>query len=208
MRDFLQKSLSNPEVYIGLQKLLGADRLRRLCIDQFAKVRPGERVLDIGCGPGYILDYLPEIDFVGFDTDPGYIEYASRKYAGRGKFHCDVFSEKHVEELGEFDVVLLFGILHHVDDAVAKNLMRLLARCSRPTGRVVTIDPCFVPDQTFIQRFIAKADRGKFVRTEAAYDRLASVYFGSIQAKVFHNTCRIPSTERLACLTEPIRPLR
>src|SRR4051794_22054453 len=111
MLHFLQKPLSYPEIYIGFQKLLGADRLRRLCIDQFAKVKPGDRVLDIGCGPGYVMDYLPDVDFVGFDTDRGCIEYAAKKYDGRGKFLCETFAEKHVKELGEFDVVLLFGIL-------------------------------------------------------------------------------------------------
>ena len=204
MLAFLQSPLGNPEIYIAVQKLLGADRLRRLAIAEFAKVKPCERVLDIGCGPGYVLDYLPEVDFVGFDTSQRYIEHAANKYGNRGSFYCDMFSEKRAGELGKFDVILLFGLLHHVDDVVAENLLGLLAECSMPEVRLVTIDPCFVPDQNFLQRAVARADRGKFVRTEAAYDLLGSTHFRSVEAKVFHNVCRIPSTERVACLTEPI----
>ena len=55
----LHDLLRSPPVYIRWQRILGADRLRQICLDQFLQLREGERVLDIGCGPGYILDYMP-----------------------------------------------------------------------------------------------------------------------------------------------------
>jgi SAM-dependent methyltransferase len=81
----LRGLLRSPRLYIGWQRILGADRLRRLCLHEFLKLREGERVLDIGCGPGYILDYMPPVDYIGFDTEAGYIEstktlFRSRKF--------------------------------------------------------------------------------------------------------------------------------
>ncbi len=48
----------------------------------------GDRILDIGCGPGDILDSPPPVDYYGFDLNDAYIRFARRKYSGRGKFYC------------------------------------------------------------------------------------------------------------------------
>src|SRR5437016_10081636 len=47
-------------------------------------VRPGDRVLDVGCGPGYFARMMsqvvgPEGSVVGVDAAPEMTEYASRK---------------------------------------------------------------------------------------------------------------------------------
>jgi SAM-dependent methyltransferase len=82
----LHNFLRSPSLYVRWQRILGAYRLRQICLDDVLKLRAGERVLDIGCGPGYILDYMPKVDYVGFDTEPRYIEYAIEHYADRGRF--------------------------------------------------------------------------------------------------------------------------
>ena len=148
--------LRSPQMYIGLQRILGADRLRRICLDEFMKLREGERVLDIGCGPGYILDYMPRVEYVGFDTEPRYIEYARARYSDRGRFFCEHFTQAHVTEFPPFDAIMLFGIVHHLEDAVAAELLGLLAQCLAVDGRIVTVDPCFTPNQSRIARFMAE----------------------------------------------------
>ena len=181
-------------MYIGLQRILGADRLRRICLDEFMKLREGERVLDIGCGPGYILDYMPRVEYVGFDTEPRYIEYARARYSDRGRFFCEHFTQAHVAEFPPFDAIMLFGIIHHLDDVVAADLLGLLAQCLAVNGRIVTVDPCFTPNQSRIARFMAESDRGQFVRDEEAYRSLVSERFAQMQAKIVTDGCRIPYT--------------
>jgi SAM-dependent methyltransferase len=44
------------------------------------------RVLDIGCGPGYMVEYLRGATYFGFDINSRYIAYA-KKYGGRGSFY-------------------------------------------------------------------------------------------------------------------------
>jgi len=198
------RALGHPTVYLWLQRTLGADRLRRLCLDRFAKLKPGERVLDLGCGPGYIRDFMPRVDYVGFDTEQRYIDYARKRYAGRGEFYCETFSQKHVDTIAAFDAVLLLGVLHHMDDATVSTLMGLLGRCLKPGGRVVTVDPCFTPDQSAIARYVAESDRGHYVRTAEGYNALVNCHYSHVSAEIFHNVCRIPSTERIMRLSEPI----
>jgi SAM-dependent methyltransferase len=199
----LQTALGSPAIYIGVQRLVGSDRLRRICLDSYLKLKPGERVLDIGCGPGYILDFMPDVDFVGFDTDPRYIDYARRKYGRRGRFHCAKFAAEHVRQLGAFDAIMLMGILHHLSDVEARDLLRLLSQGLTKKGRIVALDACFADDQSRIARWMAEHDRGEFVRTPVAYARLFAGLLICREAVVLSNVCRIPSTEIVHVLTLP-----
>jgi SAM-dependent methyltransferase len=198
--------LRSPPLYIRWQRILGADRLRQICLDDFLKLREGERVLDIGCGPGYILDYMPLVDYVGFDTEPRYIEYAREHYPDRGRFFCEHFAQAHVRKFKPFDAIMLLGIIHHVDDVVAEDLFGLLAKCLAPNGRVVTLDPCFIPGQSRVSRWVAQADRGGFVRNEQGYRRLGGNHFADVEARLVSNICRIPSTELIVRLGRPHEP--
>ena len=60
-------------LYDPLVKLLGADRARAVLLEQ-AVLRPGHRVLDIGCGTGTLAVSIkrqhPNVDVVGLDPDP------------------------------------------------------------------------------------------------------------------------------------------
>jgi SAM-dependent methyltransferase len=190
-----------PMLYIALQRLLGADRVRRICLDQFMKLREGERVLDIGCGPGYILDYMPRVDYVGFDTEPRYIEYANRHYRDRGRFYCEHFVREHVTTFASFDAIMLFGIIHHLDDVAAEELLGLLAKCLTPAGRVVTLDPCFVAGQSRVTRLMAQWDRGGFVRDEDGYRCLVAKHFRGVEMSVVPNIGSLPSIELIMRLS-------
>ena len=187
--------LRSPRLYIGLQRILGADRSRQICLEQLLKLREGERVLDIGCGPGHVLDFMPRTEYVGFDTEPSYIAYAKRHYSCRGRFFCEQFAQTHVAKFPPFDAVMLFGVIHHLDDAMADNLLGLLAQCLAPTGRVVTLDPCFVPGQTRFTRWMAQLDRGRFVRNLEGYRGLVRKHFHELEASLIPNTGQLPSIE-------------
>ena len=179
-----------------LQRSLGADRIRRICLNDFLKLRPGERVLDIGCGPGYILDYMPRVDYVGFDTEPRYIEYAKKRFPDRGQFFCEHFDLEHVQKLALISMQSCCSGSYITSTTALRNtLLRLLAQVMSPKGRVVTADACFTPDQSYLARWVAKSDRGQFVRNVPAYRSLFSEYFEIVESTIFHNTGRIPSTE-------------
>jgi len=194
--------MAHPRVYLFIQKALGADRLRTLCLQQ-AAIQPGERVLDLGCGPGQIVESLPRVDYVGFDTEDRYIRYARQHYGERGQFHGELFTERHARSMAPFDAVLLFGILHHADDGDAAELVRRAALSLKAGGRMVTLDPCYTDDQSAIARKVAQNDRGRFVRRAEGYRRLVDGHFSAVQETVVHNVCRIPSTELILRATAP-----
>ena len=100
--------LSLPSVYLGFQALVGGTKMRSLCL-ALLEPQPGQRIVDIGCGPAYYLADLPAVDYHGFDTDARYIDHARKRFGSRGRFYVEPFTQMHADTLGPFDRVLLMG---------------------------------------------------------------------------------------------------
>jgi SAM-dependent methyltransferase len=82
------------------------------------RVRPGERVLDIGSGKGELAADLVEragATVVGIDHDPHHLAFARERFAGeRLRFEAgDVLAGL---PHGPFDVVVLSNVLEHIPD--------------------------------------------------------------------------------------------
>lgn len=178
--------LSNPVVYSLFQRIMGAHAVRTKFVNELVKPRAGMRVLDIGCGPADILDYLPDVDYQGFDISASYIAQARKRFGQRGQFHCQELTRADVEQMPPFDLVIAVGLLHHLDDAAATGLLRLAAQALAPGGRLLTMDPCLEPGQHPIARFLVKRDRGQNVRTRQGYTELAGAVFDAPVVEVRH----------------------
>jgi 2-polyprenyl-3-methyl-5-hydroxy-6-metoxy-1,4-benzoquinol methylase len=188
-------------VYSLFQRMLGASQVRTWFVDEVLRPRTGMRMLDIGCGPADILDHLPAVDYQGYDISEDYIERARGKYGPRGEFHCGELTSTDVAAMPPFDVVLVLGVLHHLDDSGATALLRLASNALRPGGRVITMDPVLEPGQHPIARFLVKRDRGQNVRTRDGYSALACAVFESPIVTVRHKS-GIPYTH---CVMECTR---
>ena len=72
------RSILSAAVFYDLfQRLVGADSLRETVASDYLLVGPHRRILDIGCGTAEILRFLPDdVEYVGFDASPEYIESA------------------------------------------------------------------------------------------------------------------------------------
>lgn len=162
--------LSRPFIYKAFQNLMGAqsgrERFVRDCIRPFS----GMRILDLGCGPAEILSSIPnDVVYVGYDMSPDYIAAAQCKFASRGAFHCRLLEKAEVATLEPFDLVMGIGVLHHLEDTTARQFMSVAKVALKPSGRVLTVDPCFVAVQNPIARFLIARDRGQHVRNADGY---------------------------------------
>src|SRR5467141_745441 len=78
-------------LYDPFLKLLGGDAARRVLLDE-AALRPGQRVLDVGCGTGTLATLIkqlhPEVEVVGLDPGPRrWLEPGARPSARRSQFN-------------------------------------------------------------------------------------------------------------------------
>jgi len=105
--------LSHPALYQAYQNAGGFFGARVKAIADYLALRPGMRVIDIGCGPGHILRHLPDgIEYTGFDIDEAYIAYARRSFGHLGTFHCRHFDAAAAcERVPVADLTLAFRYL-------------------------------------------------------------------------------------------------
>ena len=176
--------LNFPWVYEALQFIVGGTELREVVVNEFVRPFHGARILDIGCGPGEILPLLPpDVVYVGYDVSPDYIARARKRYGDRAAFHATEFNEAELAKHAPFDIALVAGVLHHLSDEGALNLMALLRRAV-PSGRVITGDIVVLPNQDFIMRQVVAWDRGRHARSPGGYEDLAHPFFSNVAGRI------------------------
>jgi arsenite methyltransferase len=118
-------------------------RRRRLVRDALG-ARRGERILDIGCGPGfYVAELLEEVGsegaVVGLDVSPQMLAIAARRCQAFGNvtFRQADAAKLPVDETG-FDAALCVQVLEYVPDVPAA--LREMRRALRTGGRLVLWD--------------------------------------------------------------------
>jgi ubiquinone/menaquinone biosynthesis C-methylase UbiE len=104
-----------------------------------APLRPGAKVLEIGCGDGggagiFARAFAPGL-YHGLDVDPAMIKVAARRRLG-ARGNNALFLLGDAERLpyadGTFDAVVNFGIIHHLPDW--RRGVSEVARVLRPGG--------------------------------------------------------------------------
>ncbi len=193
-----------PSVYGWLQRSLAISRARHEVASTYIRAQPGDRVLDIGCGPAEVLAHLPGVRYVGLDYNAKYLQEARQRYRERDPRPW--FAQMDVRALRpgarRFDIVLAQGLLHHFDDAAAQSILTAAAGLLSDTGRLITVDCAFDPAQSRIARLLASNDRGRHVRPVAEYSRIAATAFEQVTTHVRHNLMRVPYTHVImVCLT-------
>ena len=191
MIEAIRSVLSRPWAYQSFWHGVGGDRRNRVLVRDYIRPQPGDRILDIGCGPGTMAPYLPGSEYVGFDASAEYIDRAKRRYP-QARFVCQRVSHYTLAERDHFDIVLALGVLHHLDDTEALTLFQIARDAMKPGGRLVTIDGVWTDDQSRIARFLLSRDRGRYVRTEAGYREIASRAFSNVESSIRHDLLRMP----------------
>jgi cyclopropane fatty-acyl-phospholipid synthase-like methyltransferase len=173
--------------------VVGGPAVAKILVNDYVRPRAGARILEIGCGPGTIVGYLPPSDYLGFDLSPKYIELAKKRFP-KAHFVCERVSQFSLANEQSFDVVLALGIVHHLGDTEARQLFQIAHDALTPGGKLVTIDGVWTDDQSSASRWLLARDRGEYVRSEREYVGIASQVFSNIRPSVRHDLLRIPYT--------------
>lgn len=120
--------------------LIGFIERRRLkIIQRMMGAKPGESILEVGCGGGHVLSLFRDAKVTGVDVSGEMLEKARKNLAGydatllKGDIG-DVGLEDH-----SFDGIVCTEVLEHVVDP--EHVLRNIQRLVKPTGRVVITFP-------------------------------------------------------------------
>jgi trans-aconitate methyltransferase len=150
--------LALPTVYEAWQAPFAAQKLAPFT----RRIDPSKagRVIDLGCGPGTNAAIFPVDQYLGVDISPKYIEHARQRHPHR--FEVWDVTESN-PGFGQFDLVLINSVFHHLSDQQTASVLRALPGYLRPQGTVHILDLVLPPDPG-LPRALAKHDRGDFPR--------------------------------------------
>ena len=196
-----KRTLAVPIVFETYQTLVGAPGCHRRFIREYVEPRAGETILDVGCGTGASLAFLPKPNrYTGVDIDEAYIARARAQHGHEGSFFAADATVSIPQFAGPFDRVFAFGVLHHLSDHQVAGLIGNLATWLKPGGSFTSIDPCFISPQNAIAGFLIRHDRGQFVRTPEALNGLFAGSFAG-DAEVVTDMLRVPYSQVILRLT-------
>ncbi len=109
--------------------------LRHGRIGDWIDLGAGDKVLELGCGPGRYASMLKSIGFSVVAVDPHeFDDWSFLREVGGVEFRSGVFAEDLPFEDNQFDSVVCFGTLLYVND-VQKSLSEM-KRVLKPGGRI------------------------------------------------------------------------
>lgn len=115
-------------------------RVRRAIMQ--LRLRPGDRVLDMGVGTGASLGFYPRnISIVGLDLSAGMLAQAAMKCREQGLTHCQLIRADALNppfEPASFDHVVITHVISCVSDP--NRLLNVAAQLVKPGGRVVLLN--------------------------------------------------------------------
>jgi SAM-dependent methyltransferase len=111
-------------------------------------VQPGDKVLDVGCGEGWLARHLPHATYVGLDP-------IFSPVAEGTEVRNETIGEHAASHSGQYDAVCAIHVIEHVTDPLGFG--RDLVQCTRPGGRVYIAVPVWGSAITDIPNFVLNA---------------------------------------------------
>jgi len=188
--NYVVEKLSNqPAVFLFCRSVLEGNfkSIRRLISERLPRndAHDGRRVLDVACGPGAFSELFRPQSYYGVDINETYVRYGTRHYAGR-------FFRMDARALGfpgeSFDDALVFGLLHHLDDDDARQVLDSLFRVMRPGARALVIED--IPTESrlnLIGHLLHRVENGHFIRPATEYRALLGGYFAIEDERIFRS---------------------
>ena len=160
MKSQMEKMVPSYDSYMR-KMTFGRERILRETTVNLAQVKPGDSILEVGCGTGTLTleakrQAGPSGKVFGIDVIPGMIELSQHKAA---QFNENItFQLGSIDDIpfseNQFDVVMCSFMIFHMAEHTRRKGIAEIYRVLKPQGRLLVLDLA-LPAQP-VQRAIAK----------------------------------------------------
>jgi ubiquinone/menaquinone biosynthesis C-methylase UbiE len=184
--------MNMPVPYRIFQNIVATKKGKKILFDLIHS-SPANSILDFGCGTGHLGKEFINSEYLGIEPLRSCVEIALKNKSDI-KHSFVVGDEKSLQALpdGKFDLILAIGVLHHIDDSVAKIFIKESCRLLKNGGKMVTLDPHFFIGQSSVSKFVINQDRGKNIRTKEKINQLLEEHYSNIVVREYSGLIRIP----------------
>ena len=174
IRRIVRHVFSNPTLLNIARNILENDFIvpQRIVSKELDK---NKKTMDIGCGTGeHSVMFNPE-NYFGVDISKEYIANAKKRFKGNF-FVMDGQDIKFPDK--SFDNVLILGILHHLDDKTAENILKEAKRLAKGNASTLVMED--IPAKSrlnFIGSLAHYLDPRTNLRKTEGYKALISKHF-------------------------------
>ena len=146
MKSEMEKMVPSYDSYMRTMTL-GRERALRETTVSLAQVKPGDSVLEVGCGTGTLTlaakrQVGPSGKVFGIDVIPGMIELSQRKAAQANEditFQLGSIDDIPFSE-NQFDVVMCSFMIFHMSEKTRRKGIAEIYRVLKPKGRLLVLD--------------------------------------------------------------------
>jgi len=97
---------------------------------------PGDKILDLGCGNGRLLQVLKDTDYVGVDSSEKLIEAARKQYPDNKFLVADALHLPLPDN--QFDKIYSIAVFHHIpSEELRLNFLKEVRRVLKPGGLLI-----------------------------------------------------------------------
>lgn len=127
-------------------------------------------VLDLGCGTGTLSGLFNKEGYLGIDIDKDSINLARKK---NKKYLYKIDNVTTFRDKKKYDLVLIVGVLHHLNDPDVKKALKTISLHIKKGGRALIIEAIPpISKINFMGWILRKLDRGHYVRKLEEYEKL------------------------------------
>jgi len=189
----LHRLVTMPRVYDWIQRLLGGPQARDKIASELLGYARGKSILEIGCGPGTWVPYLPEPkSYLGLDWNEKHIATAQDRYGSENIQFAVADVSGLDRSFRGYDVVLGVGILHHLDDSEARIVLHKSAAVLSPGGIYIGLEPVYHSRQNPIAKMLKMLDSGRNIRREDQYRSLFGDGYSVVESRIETSIMRVP----------------